>query len=87
MRLSAADCICISGFWLRPQTPTGALPLDPAGGLPSPRPPVPTLPPNPGYATVRETCVLCPLDGTKVYLFPLLRKCLAMRALSDSDKV
>ena len=33
MRLSAADCICISGFWgLRPQTPTGALPLDPAGG-------------------------------------------------------
>jgi len=27
-------------FWgLRPQTPTGALPLDPAGGLLSPRPP------------------------------------------------
>jgi len=27
-------------FWgLRPQTPTWALPLDPAGGLPSPRPP------------------------------------------------
>jgi len=55
MRLSAADCICISGFWgLRPQTPTGALPLDPAGGLPSPRPPVPTLPPNPGYATANN---------------------------------
>ena len=34
----------ISSFWrLRPQTPTGALPLDPAGGLPSTRPPV--LPP------------------------------------------
>jgi len=42
----------IFGFWgLRPHTPTGALPLDPAGGLPSPRPPVPTLPLNPGYAT------------------------------------
>jgi len=28
---------CVSGFWgLRPQIPTGALPLDPAGGLPSP---------------------------------------------------
>ena len=36
---------------LSPQTPTGALPLDTAGGLPSLRPPVPTLPPNPGYAT------------------------------------
>jgi len=34
-----------------PQTPTGALPLNPAGGLSSPRPPVPTLPLNPGYAT------------------------------------
>jgi len=39
MCLSTADCICISGFWgLCPQTPTGALPLDPAGGLPSPDP-------------------------------------------------
>jgi len=29
----------VSGFWeLRPQTPTGALLLDPAGGLLSPRP-------------------------------------------------
>ena len=40
MHLSTADCICISGFWgLCSQTPTGALPLDPDGGLPSPRPP------------------------------------------------
>ena len=31
----------VSGFWgLCPQTPTGALPLDPAGGLPSPRSPL-----------------------------------------------
>jgi len=34
----------VSSFWgLSPQTPTGAMPLDPAGGLPSPRPPL--LPP------------------------------------------
>jgi len=52
MRLSTADCICISGFWrLHSQTPTGALPLDSAGGLPSPRLAVLTLPSNPGYAT------------------------------------
>jgi len=31
---------CTYSFWgLCPKTPTGALPLDPAGGLPSPRPP------------------------------------------------
>jgi len=31
--------LCVSGFWgLRPQTSTGALPLDPVGGLPSPHP-------------------------------------------------
>ena len=29
--LTAANCLYISGFWeLRPQTPTGATPLDPA---------------------------------------------------------
>jgi len=51
MRLSTADCIYISGFWWRsPHTSTGALLLGPAGGLPSPKLPVPTLPPNPGYA-------------------------------------
>jgi len=33
-----------------PNHPPGALPLDLAGGLPFPRPPVPP-PPNPGYAT------------------------------------
>jgi len=33
-------CAVFFSFWgLRPQTPTGAPPLDPAGGLPSPRPP------------------------------------------------
>jgi len=32
---------CVFGFWeLCPQTPTGALSLDPAEGIPSPRPPV-----------------------------------------------
>ena len=52
MCLFTADCICISGFWgLCPQTTTRALPLDPAGGFPSARPLVPTLPANPGYAT------------------------------------
>jgi len=38
-----------------PNPPQGALPLDPAGGLPSPKPTVP-LPPNPGYATVLGRC-------------------------------
>jgi len=52
MHLFTAGCICISGFWgLCPQIPTVALFLDPTGGLPSPRPSVPTIPPNPGYAT------------------------------------
>jgi len=38
-QLTAANCLYISGFWgLCPQTPTGAPPLDPAGGLPSLRP-------------------------------------------------
>jgi len=44
-------------IWLlgaSPQTPTGALPLDPTGGLLSPKPSVPTLSPNPGYATGRQ---------------------------------
>jgi len=36
----------VSGFWgLCPQIPTEALPLDPAGGLPSPKPSL--LPPPP----------------------------------------
>ena len=34
------------------EPPPLALPLDLAWGLPSRRPPVPSLPPNPGYATV-----------------------------------
>jgi len=33
-----------------PSSPSGSLPLDPAGGLPFPRPPGP-LSPDPGYAT------------------------------------
>ena len=54
MRLSTADCICISGFWEHcPQAPTGALPLDPAGTS-VPRPSVPTLPANPDYATANQ---------------------------------
>ena len=46
----------VSGFWgLRPQIPTGALPLDPAGGLPSPDPLF--CPPQqiPGYAPLGLT--------------------------------
>jgi len=33
------SCFIVSFWGLRPQIPTGALPLDPAGGLPFPRPP------------------------------------------------
>ena len=43
-------CIWLLGVGALPQTPTRALTLDPAGELPSRRPSVPTLPPNPGYA-------------------------------------
>lgn len=38
-----------------PQTPIRALPLHPAGRLPSSKPPVPTLLPNPGYAAAKIT--------------------------------
>jgi len=49
----------ISGFWgLHPQTPTGALPLDPAGGLLSLRSPVPTLTSEPSYATDDDVLLL-----------------------------
>ena len=59
MYLSTADCMCISGFWgLLSQRPTGALPLDPAGGLPSLRPHVPTLPPDSGYANTQGVIFL-----------------------------
>ena len=64
-------------FWLlgaSTQTPTGALPLDPAGGLSSPRPPVPTLPPNPGYATVLQICVF--LKQFVIIITILRGKCL-----------
>ena len=46
MRLLVADYV-IWGFLT---DLTGDLPLNLAEGLRSPRPPVPTLPPNPGYA-------------------------------------
>jgi len=52
MHLSDADCVFI---WLRgfyPQTPTGALPRNPAGGLSYPQ----ALPSNPGYAPLYITC-------------------------------
>jgi len=50
--LTAANCQYISGFWvLCPHAPTVALPQDPAGGLLSPKPTVPTLTSEPGYAT------------------------------------
>jgi len=53
--MSAADCLSMSGFCL--DSHTGALPLDSAGGLPLPMYPVPTLSPNPGYATRHVLCV------------------------------
>jgi len=40
------NCYELSGGYALPNHPPEALPLDPAGGLPIPRPP----PPNPGYA-------------------------------------
>ena len=50
-----ANCLYISDFWrLRSQTTTGISPLDPAGALPSSRPPVLTLTSKPGYATDRN---------------------------------
>ena len=54
---------------LRPQTPTGALPLDPAGGLPSPRP-LFCLPRSKFLATPLIT-MACH-DGRAVALFSLL---------------
>ena len=44
------NCYELSGGYAPPNHPPGALPLDPAGGLPFPRPSVPP-PPNLGYAT------------------------------------
>ena len=52
MHLSAANRanLAFGGFALRPPTGSGARPLDPLGNS-IPRPPVPTLPQNLGYAT------------------------------------
>jgi len=44
------NCYELSGGYAPLNNPPGALPLDPAGGLPFPRPPVPP-PPNPGCTT------------------------------------
>ena len=56
MCLSTADCICISSFWgLCPQAPTGLCPWNPLYR----RPPVPTLRPNPGYATDKQCEEMC----------------------------
>ena len=54
MRLSAANCVCVSAFWgCRPQILTGALSLNSAGGFRHGVPQIPyALPPNSGYATV-----------------------------------
>jgi len=52
------SCKLFVYIWLLgalPPDPTGTPPLDPAGGLPSPRPPVPTLTSEPGYATGSST--------------------------------
>ena len=49
--VSCRSCTChISGFWGKASDPTLALPITPLGTS-VPRPSVPTLPPNPGYAT------------------------------------
>jgi len=50
-RLTAANCLYISGFWLRTQISTGAPLPDLAWGLPSRDPLRPTLTSEPGYAT------------------------------------
>ena len=47
-------CYELSGGFAPPNSPPGALPLDPAGRLPSPYHLCP-LPPNPGYATDRTS--------------------------------
>lgn len=44
-----------TGALLPNPPPPGALPLQPAGGLPSPRPPVPPLSAIPGYATAHRS--------------------------------
>ena len=44
------NCYELSGGYAPPNHPPGALPLDPAGGLPFPDPLCPP-PPNPNYAT------------------------------------
>jgi len=58
MQLSTADYICISGFWgaSPPNLHRGSAP-GPRWVTSVPQTPVPTLPPNPGYATARE----CPM--------------------------
>jgi len=55
MHLTAPNCLYISGFWgFCHQTPTGALPLVPAGGLPSSRSLVTS---ELAYATVVKYCI------------------------------
>ena len=51
LRRKAFDS-CKTFVYIRPQMPTGAPPLDPTGGLSFPRPPLPTMTSEPGYATV-----------------------------------
>jgi len=51
-------CICLASEGLRSQTPTRAPSLNPTGGLPSPRPSVPTLTSEPGYATVKQASAM-----------------------------
>jgi len=55
------NCYELSGGCAPSNHPPGALPLDPAGGLPFPRPSVPP-PPNPGYATAANWVKIGPVD-------------------------
>ena len=65
MRLSTGHCVCDSNCWrLRPpppgSAPTGVIPMDFAGGLPSQ---VPLCTPNPGYATGDDESDLRHIQG------------------------
>jgi len=64
MRLSTADCICISGFWgLCPRCPPGLCPWSPLGDF---RPPNPLCPP---YLQILATPLA---DSTRFTVFTYL---------------
>jgi len=66
--LTAANCPYLASGGFVPD-PTGASPLDPAWGLPSTRPPVPTLTSQPGYATAADWGGVMPASYTNGTVF------------------